>query len=451
MTTVRTQRPPADTPDVRDLKLADEGRRRTAWAERSMPVLRQIKERFARERPLAGRKLAACLHVTTETANLAVTLQAGGADVALCASNPLSTQDDVAAHLTRDHGIKVFAVRGVDRDGYYEHIRRALAHEAEVTMDDGADLVGALHMIALERLDDLAPPVRKWVEGLSAAQRTTLVSKVIGSTEETTTGVIRLRAMAEDGVLQFPVIAVNDSQTKHLFDNRYGTGQSTIDGILRATNMLLAGSTVVVGGYGWCGRGVATRARGAGADVVVTEIDPMRALEARMDGFRVMPMAEAAKLGDVFVTLTGDMHVIAVEHMRLMKDGAMVANSGHFNVEIDLDGLAQAATGPRKVREFVDEWVLDGKRLFVLGEGRLINLAAAEGHPASVMDMSFANQALAAEHLIRSTGTLSKAVHRVPVDIDRRVAALKLAAMGVRIDTLTEAQRKYLASWDAGT
>jgi adenosylhomocysteinase len=451
MTTVRTDRPTADTPDVRDLKLADEGRRRTEWAERSMPVLRQIKERFAKERPLAGRKLAACLHVTTETANLAVTLQAGGADVALCASNPLSTQDDVAAHLVRDHGIKVFAVRGVDRDGYYEHIRRALAHESEVTMDDGADLVGALHMIALERLDDLAPPVRRWVEGLSAAQRKALVAKVIGSTEETTTGVIRLRAMAEDGVLQFPVVAVNDSLTKHLFDNRYGTGQSTIDGILRATNTLLAGSTVVVAGYGWCGRGVATRARGAGADVVVTEIDPMRALEARMDGFRVMPMVEAAKVGDLFVTLTGNMHVIAVEHMRYMKDGAMVANSGHFNVEIDLDGLEKVAKGPRKVRELVDEWVLDGKRLFVLGEGRLINLAAAEGHPASVMDMSFANQALAAEHLIRSQGTLSKAVHRVPADIDQRVAVLKLAAMGVRIDTLTEAQRKYLASWDAGT
>ena len=437
--------------DVKDLKLADAGRRRTEWAEQFMPVLRQIRERFAAERPLEGKRLSACLHVTTETANLAVALKAGGADVALCASNPLSTQDDVSAHLVRDHGIKVFAIKGEDKDTYYDHLRAALAHRPDITMDDGADLVGALHMVALGRLDDLEGPVRSWVSGLPAAERTALVSDVIGSTEETTTGVIRLRAMAEQGVLQFPVIAVNDSQTKHLFDNRYGTGQSTVDGILRATNVLLAGSTVVVAGYGWCGRGVAMRARGAGADVIGTEVDALRALEARMDGYRVMPMAEAAKVGDVFVTLTGNMHVIRVEHMRLMKDGAIIANSGHFNVELALEALAKVAQGPRRTREFVDEWLLDGKRLFVLGEGRLINLAAAEGHPASVMDMSFANQALAAEHLVKSGGTLTKAVHRVPVEIDRRVAELKLAAQGIAIDTLTAEQRKYLASWDAGT
>ena len=416
-----------------------------------MPVLEQIHERFATERPLEGKRVSACLHVTTETANLAVALKAGGADVALCASNPLSTQDDVAAHLVRDHGIKVFAVKGEDNASYYEHIRAALAHEPDITMDDGADLVSALHMMALERLDDLEPAVRQWVEGLSAERRRAIVENVIGSTEETTTGVIRLRAMAEEGVLQFPVIAVNDSQTKHLFDNRYGTGQSTLDGIIRATNILIAGSTIVVGGYGWCGRGFAMRARGAGADVVVTEVDPLRALEARMDGYRVMPMSEAASIGDLFVTLTGNTDVIRVEHMRAMKDGAIIANAGHFNVEIDLDGLAKVAEGPRRVREFVAEWVLDGKRLFVLGEGRLINLAAAEGHPASVMDMSFANQALAAEHLVKTEGTLGKGVHRVPIEVDERVAELKLAALGVRIDELTGKQATYLASWDAGT
>ncbi len=394
MTTVNSQASIEPSYDVRDLALADEGRRRTEWAERTMDVLRQIRERFEREQPLKGKRLSACLHVTTETANLAITLKAGGADVALCASNPLSTQDDVAAHLVRDHGIKVFAVNGEDKDRYYDHIRAALAHGPDLTMDDGADLVGALHMIALNRLDDLEPAVRRWVETLGEKERKGFLENIVGSTEETTTGVIRLRAMAAQGVLQFPVIAVNDSQTKHLFDNRYGTGQSTLDGVLRATNMLMAGATVVVGGYGWCGRGFAMRARGAGAEVIVTEIDPLRALEARMDGFRVMPMAEAAPIGDLFVTLTGDAHVISVEHMRRMKDGAMLANSGHFNVELDLDGLGGIAEGPRRVREFVDEWLLDGKRLFVLGEGRLINLAAAEGHPASVMDMSFANQAL---------------------------------------------------------
>src|SRR5437762_4833401 len=439
------------TNDIKDIRLADEGRRRTEWAERAMPVLRQLRERFRRDRPLAGKRLAACLHVTTETANLAVTLQAGGADVALCASNPLSTQDDVAAHLVKDHGIKVFAIKGEDHATYYEHIRAALAHRADITMDDGADLVGALHMIALNRLDDLAPPVRKWVETLSAADRKVLVTGVSGSTEETTTGVIRLKSMAKDGVLQFPVIAVNDALTKHLFDNRYGTGQSTLDGIIRATNLLIAGSTVVVAGYGWCGRGFAMRVRGAGANVLVTEIDAMKALEAQMDGYRVVPMSEAAPVGDLFVTLTGNVEVIRIEHMRAMKDGAVLANSGHFNVEIDLEGLKQTAKGPTPVREFVDEWRIGEKRLFVLADGRLINLAAAEGHPASVMDMSFANQALAAEHVVNNAKTLSKDVHRIPVELDQEIARLKLAAMGVAIDTLTPEQQKYLASWEMGT
>jgi adenosylhomocysteinase len=449
MTTTRTaQAPPSD---IRDLALADEGRRRTDWAERSMPVLRQLRERFTRERPLAGKRLSACLHVTTETANLAVTLKAGGADVALCASNPLSTQDDVAAHLVRDHGIQVFAIKGEDHATYYEHIRAALAHRPDITMDDGADLVGALHMIALDRLDDLAPPVRAWVEKLAQRERQALVAGVVGSTEETTTGVIRLKAMTREGVLQFPVIAVNDSETKHLFDNRYGTGQSTLDGILRATNLLIAGSTVVVAGYGWCGRGFAMRARGAGANVIVTEIDPLKALEAQMDGYRVMPMADAAPLGDVFVTLTGNIEVVRLEHMRAMKDGAVVANSGHFNVEIDLEGLKRHAKGPVAAREFVEEWQLGGKRIFVLGDGRLINLAAAEGHPASVMDMSFANQALAAEYVVQQHATLGKDVYRIPTELDREIARLKLQAMGARIDALTAAQQKYLASWDMGT
>src|SRR5437879_2337153 len=439
------------TNDIKDIRLADEGRRRTEWAERSMPVLRQLRVRFTRERPLAGRRLSACLPVPTRTANLAVALQAGGADVALCASNPLSTQDDVAAHLVRDHGIKVFAIKGEDHTTYYDHLRAALAHRPDITMDDGADLVGALHMIALNRLDDLAPPVRQWVETLAAAERKALVSGVIGSTEETTTGVIRLKAMARDGVLQFPVIAVNDSDTKHLFDNRYGTGQSTLDGILRATNLLIAGSTVVVAGYGWCGRGFALRARGAGANVLVTEIDPMKALEAQMDGYRVLPMAEAARAGDLFVTLTGNIHVIRLEHMRAMKDGAVIANSGHFNVEIDLDALKLAAQGPTPVRDFVEEWRLEGKRLFVLADGRLVNLAAAEGHPASVMDMSFANQALAAEFVVQHAKTLTRDVHRLPRELDAEIARLKLQAMGVTIDTLTHEQKKYLVSWEMGT
>ena len=437
--------------DVKDLALADEGKRRTEWSERSMPVLRQIRARFAKEQPLKGTKLSACLHVTTETANLMVTLRAAGAEIALCASNPLSTQDDVAAHLVRDHGVHVYAIKGEDHETYYTHIAQALAFGPQMTQDDGADLVGALHMIALNRLDDLAPPIRKWVEGMSQDERRTLVSDVKGSTEETTTGVIRLKAMAKEGILQFPIIAVNDSNTKHMFDNRYGTGQSTLDGVVRATNLLLAGSTVVVAGYGWCGRGVASRARGAGAHVIVTEIDPLPALEARMDGFEVSTMAEAAPVGDLFITLTGNLHVIRPEHFSAMKDGAIVCNSGHFNVELDLEGLAKISSGRRYVREMVEEFVVKGRRVMVLGEGRLINLAAAEGHPASVMDMSFANQALAAEVLAKESGKMSKAVHRLPGAVDQEIARLKLQAMGVSIDTLTPEQVKYLASWDAGT
>jgi adenosylhomocysteinase len=437
--------------DIKDLTLADEGKRRTEWAERSMPVLRQIRARFAREQPLKGLKLSACLHVTTETANLMATLRAAGAEIALCASNPLSTQDDVAAHLVRNHGVHVYAIKGEDHETYYTHIAQALAFGPDMTQDDGADLVGALHMIALNRLDDLAPPVRRWVETLSPAERTALVTTVKGSTEETTTGVIRLKAMAKEGILQFPIVAVNDSRTKHMFDNRYGTGQSTLDGIVRATNMLLAGSTVVVAGYGWCGRGVASRARGAGAHVVVTEVDPVAALEARMDGFEVMPMADAAPIGDLFITLTGNLRVVRPEHFARMKDGAIVANSGHFNVELDLEGLGKVAGAPREVRTMVEEYVLNGRRIMVLGEGRLINLAAAEGHPASVMDMSFANQALAAEMLATRHGAMSKSVHRLPPAVDQEIAQLKLQSMGIAIDTLTPEQVQYLASWDAGT
>ncbi|MGH7704101.1 MAG: adenosylhomocysteinase [Gemmatimonadales bacterium] len=437
--------------DIKDLALADEGRRRTEWAERSMPVLRQIRARFAAEKPLKGRKLSACLHVTTETANLMVTLKAGGAEIALCASNPLSTQDDVAAHLVRDYGVRVFAIKGEDHETYYGHLADALAFGPDMTQDDGADLVGALHMIALNRVDDLAPPVRRWVEGLSPAERKARVQNVRGSTEETTTGVIRLKAMAQEGILQFPIIAVNDSNTKHMFDNRYGTGQSTLDGVVRATNMLLAGSTVVVAGYGWCGRGVAMRARGAGANVIVTEIDPLAGLEAQMDGFQVRAMAQAAPVGDLFITLTGNIHVVRPEHFEVMKDGAVVCNSGHFNVELDLEGLARIATEHRMVRNQVEEFVVKGKRIMVLAEGRLINLAAAEGHPASVMDMSFANQALAAELLAKEGATMARAVHRLPAAVDQEIARLKLQAMGVSLDSLTGEQREYLASWDAGT
>jgi adenosylhomocysteinase len=437
--------------DIKDLTLADEGRRRTEWAERSMPVLRQIRARFAQEQPLRGLKLSACLHVTSETANLMHTLRAAGAEIALCASNPLSTQDDVAAHLVRDHGVHVYAIKGEDHETYYSHIAQALAFGPQLTQDDGADLVGSLHMIALNRLDDLAPPIRQWVEGLSASERRSLVASVKGSTEETTTGVIRLKAMAKEGVLEFPIIAVNDSNTKHMFDNRYGTGQSTLDGVVRATNLLLAGSTVVVAGYGWCGRGVASRARGAGAHVIVTEVDPLPALEARMDGFEVMPMADATPMGDLFITLTGNLHVIRPEHFAAMKDGAIVCNSGHFNVELDMEGLARIASSRRYVRSMVEEFVVKGRRIMVLAEGRLINLAAAEGHPASVMDMSFANQALAAEVLARDAGKMSRAVHRLPATVDQEIARLKLQSMSVAIDTLTPEQVEYLASWDAGT
>ena len=437
--------------DVRDIALADEGKRRTEWAENSMPVLRQIRDRFLKERPLAGRKISCCLHVTTETANLMSTLRAGGAEVALCASNPLSTQDDVAAHLVRDHGVHVYAIKGEDHETYYTHLAQALAFGPDLTQDDGADLVGSLHMVKLGRLDDLAPPIRRMVEGLSPADRAALVSRVKGSTEETTTGVIRLKAMAKEGILAFPIVAVNDSRTKHMFDNRYGTGQSTLDGIIRATNLLVAGSTFVVAGYGWCGRGLATRARGMGAQVIVTEIDPVAALEARMDGFEVMTMEMAAPLGDVFCTLTGNIHVIRGEHFSRMKSGAVVCNSGHFNVELDLDALEKLSSAKRAVRDFVDEYMVSGRRILVLGEGRLINLAAAEGHPASVMDMSFANQALAAEFLVKQQGKLAADVHRLPVGIDAEIASLKLAAMGSKFDVLTAEQTKYLASWDAGT
>src|ERR671915_861270 len=423
--------------DVKDLSLAEQGKRRTEWSERSMPVLRQIRARFAKERPLEGVKLSACLHVTTETANLMATLRAAGAEIALCASNPLSTQDDVAAHLVRDHGVRVYAIKGEDHETYYGHIAQALAFGPHMTQDDGADLVGAIHMIALNRLDDLAPPIRRWVEGLSSAERKALVSAVRGSTEETTTGVIRLKAMAKEGVLQFPIIAVNDSNTKHMFDNRYGTGQSTLDGVVRATNILLAGSTVGGAGSGWCGRGVGGRARGGGARAVVIEVDPLVALEARMDGYEVRPMAEAAPEGDLFVTLTGNINVLRPEHFSVMKDGAIVCNSGHFNVEIDLEGLARIASGRRHVRAMVEEFTVKGRRIMVLADGRLINLAAAEGHPASVMDMSFANQALAAELLGREYQTLGKAVHRLPAAVDQEIARLKLQSMGIHIDTLT--------------
>jgi adenosylhomocysteinase len=438
--------------DVKDLALAEKGRLRTEWASRYMPVLARIGDRFERERPLKGKRVSACLHVTTETANLVIALRRGGAEVCLCASNPLSTQDDVAAFLVEDHGMNVQAVKGEDHETYYAHIRAALEHHPGLTMDDGADLVSALHFIALERYDDLEPALRRWALELPESERRELVRGVVGSTEETTTGVVRLRAMAQAGVLQFPVIAVNDSLTKHLFDNRYGTGQSTIDGILRATNVLLAGSTVVIAGYGWCGRGIARRAAGQGAQVVITEIDPLKALEAVMDGYRVLPMEQAAPIGDVFVTVTGNLHVLREEHFRLMKDGAVVCNSGHFNVEIDLPALDRLSAARREVRDFVEEYQLaDGRRLFVLGEGRLINLAAAEGHPASVMDMSFANQALALEHLVKHGTSLAVAIHRVPVEIDAEIARLKLASMGVSVDALTEEQLRYMASWEMGT
>ena len=420
---------PAQRYDIKDVKLAEEGRHKIEWAAHEMPVLRQIRERFAREHPLKGQRLAACLHVTTETANLAITLKAGGAEVVLCASNPLSTTDAAAASLVADHGISVFAIKGEDNETYYRHIASVLEHRPTMTMDDGADLVAALHK-----------------------DRTDLIDGVIGGTEETTTGVIRLRSMAQHNVLRYPIVAVNEAMTKHFFDNRYGTGQSTIDGIIRATNVLLAGKVFVVCGYGWCGRGLAMRARGMGAHVIVTEVDPVRALEAVMDGYRVMPIAEAAKEGDLFVTVTGDINVIDEPQLKALKSGAILANSGHFNDEINLSVLDNMAQSVRTVRPSVEEYRLnDGRTLFVLAEGRLVNLAAAEGHPAAVMDMSFANQALSAEYLVGHHGELQRQVYPVPDDIDREIARLKLAAMHVTIDSLTAEQSAYLSGWESGT
>ena len=438
--------------DVFDLKLANQGTRRIVWADRQMPVLASIRARFAKEKPLAGQRLAACLHVTSETANLVRTLVAGGADVRLCASNPLSTQDDVAAALVAEHGVAVFSVKGEDNTRYYNHIRACLEFSPTLTMDDGADLVSSLLFVARGEVEGAHAEIRSFANKLGEEGRRKLIAGVLGSTEETTTGVIRLRAMERDGVLRFPVIAVNDSDTKHLFDNRYGTGQSTVDGILRATNVLLCGLTVVVAGYGWSGRGVAMRAHGQGARVVVCEVDPVRALEAVMDGFSVMSMIEAAKVGDVFVTVTGNSNVIVPEHVALMKNGAILCNAGHFDVEIDVPGLHAMATEVFEARPLVQGYRLkNGRTVYLLAEGRLVNLAAAEGHPAAVMDMSFANQALAAEYLVREAGTLQPKVYRLPEELDREIARLKLATMGLAIDTLTEEQATYLASWRQGT
>jgi adenosylhomocysteinase len=415
--------------DVKDLGYAPQGAIRIEWADRHMPVLAAIRERFEREQPLSGYRVAACLHVTSETANLARTLQAGGADVVLCASNPLSTQDDVAAALVAEYGIPVFAIRGEDDDTYYSHITAAVDHRPHLTMDDGADVIGVLHSTRRDQLGE-----------------------VVAGTEETTTGVIRLKALEAEGALGFPIIAVNEAKTKHLFDNRYGTGQSTIDGIIRATNILLAGRKFVVAGYGWCGRGVAMRARGMGAQAIVTEVDPMRALEATMDGYEVLPMERAAEVGDIFVTATGDKSVITRAHMERMKDGAILANTGHFNVEIDIPALRELAQGSRATRENVEEFTLgDGRRLYLVAEGRLVNLSAAEGHPAAVMDMSFANQALSAEYVVNNAEQLERKVYVVPEEIDNEIARLKLETLGIQIDRLTEEQEKYLASWDEGT
>src|SRR5205085_5168337 len=415
--------------DVKNIDLADLGKRRIEWANQSMKVLQSIRKDFIKNQPLKGIRISACLHVTTETANLAITLRDGGAEVVLCASNPLSTQDDVAASLVRDYNIPVFAIKGEDNDTYYSHILAALDHKPHITMDDGADLVTTALTKKKEVLND-----------------------IIGGTEETTTGVIRLRAMAKDGVLRYPIISVNDALTKHMFDNRYGTGQSTIDGVIRCTNHLMAGSKFVVAGYGWCGKGLAFRAKGMGADVIVTEIDPLKAIEAVMDGHRVMSMPEAAKIGDVFVTVTGNKNVLAKEHFEVMKDGAIIANSGHFNVEIDIPTLEKMSSSKRLTRDFVEEFSMkDGRKIYLLGEGRLINLAAAEGHPASVMDMSFANQALSVEYVVKNHASLEKKVYPVPVDLDKRVAKLKLESMGVKIDKLTSEQEEYLASWSEGT
>src|SRR5271165_5513081 len=415
--------------DVKSLELAELGKKRIEWANQSMKVLQIIRKEFIKNQPLKGVRISACLHVTAETANLMIALRDGGAEVALCASNPLSTQDDVAASLVRDYNIPVFAIKGEDNDSYYSHIMAALDHKPQITMDDGADLVGVLH-----------------------TKRKTELANVIGGTEETTTGVIRLRAMAKEGVLQYPIVAVNDADTKHLFDNRYGTGQSTIDGIIRATNFLLAGSKFVVAGYGWCGRGLASRARGQGAEVIITEVDPTKALEAVMDGFRVMSMDEAARIGDVFCTVTGNKSVLTKDHCELMKDGAIISNSGHFNVEIDIPSLEKLSSSKRTTRTFVDEYTMkDGRKINLLGEGRLINLAAAEGHPASVMDMSFADQALSVEYMVKNYKSLEKRVYKVPDELDKRVAKLKLESMGIKIDRLTPEQEEYLAGWSEGT
>jgi len=415
--------------DIKDIALADLGKRRTEWAFQFMPVLQSIRKQFIKTQPLAGKRVAACLHVTSETANLMITLRDGGASVVLCASNPLSTQDDVASTLVRDYGIPVYAIKGENNEVYYQHLTAAAEHAPHITMDDGADLVSLLH-----------------------SKRQDLATNIVGGTEETTTGVIRLRAMAKDGVLKYPIVAVNDALTKHLFDNRYGTGQSTLDGIIRATNVLLAGLNLVVVGYGWCGRGVAMRARGMGANVIVTEVDPTKAIEAVMDGYRVMSMAEAAVIGDIFVTVTGNKHVIARDHFERMKNGAILCNSGHFNVEIDLEALAKMSSSHRQTREFVEEYSFrDGRRLNVLADGRLINLSAAEGHPASVMDMSFANQALSAEYMVKNHSQLENRVYAVPEDLDKQVARMKLESMGVKIDRLTAEQEHYLSSWSEGT
>ncbi|MCX5678629.1 MAG: adenosylhomocysteinase [Candidatus Omnitrophica bacterium] len=415
--------------DIKNIKLAPKGKLRIEWANEYMNVLTLIRKHFSKEKPLKGLKVACCLHVTTETANLAITLKAGGAQVYICASNPLSTQDDVAASLVKDYGIPTFAIKGEDNKTYYRHIVDAISCGPNITMDDGADVVSLIHK-----------------------EKKHLVGDILGGTEETTTGVIRLRSLEKQGLLLYPIIAVNDADTKHLFDNRYGTGQSTIDGVIRATNVLIAGANVVVVGYGWCGRGVAMRARGLGANVIIAEVDPTKALEAVMDGYNVMPIKDACRKADVFVTVTGDIHILRKEHFEAMKDGAIISNSGHFNVEIDIPALAKMATKVRKIREFVDEYTLkDGRRINLLGEGRLINLAAAEGHPASVMDMSFANQALCSEYVAKNYKKLAKKVYKVPEFIDKNIAKLKLASLGVRIDTLTKEQRKYLESWEAGT
>lgn len=414
---------------VKDIQLADQGQLRSEWAAQEMPVLKQIQERFTKEKPLKGIKVAACLHVTTETGNLMIALKEGGADVSLCASNPLSTQDDVAAFLVKHHSIAVYAIKGEDTETYYEHINKVLSNKPHITMDDGADLVSTLH---------------KGNEDL--------LSNIIGGTEETTTGVIRLQSMADKGVLKYPIIAVNDANTKHFFDNRYGTGQSTMDGIIRATNRLVSGTNFVVAGYGWCGKGLAMRARGLGANVIVTEIDPLKGLEAVMDGFRVMPMEQASSIGDFFCTVTGNINVIREEHFTKMKDGAIVANSGHFNVELDLEGLTAVTTKKRQIREYVEEHTLkNGRRVNVLGGGRLINLAAAEGHPSSVMDMSFANQALCSEYVVKNNDKLKNIVHKVPDEIDETIAEMKLSSIGIKVDILTAEQEKYLSSWEIGT